>query len=31
MSECVREMTSKELIEQSSVSNKDLILKRLKS
>lgn len=31
MSECVREMTSKELIEQSSLSNKELILKRLKS
>lgn len=31
MSECVREMTSKELIEQSSLSNKELILQRLKS
>lgn len=31
MNECVREMTSKELIEQSSVSNKELILERLKS
>ena len=30
MSECVREMTSKELIEQSSLSNKELILERLK-
>ena len=31
MSEYVREMTSKELIEQSSLSNKELILQRLKS
>ena len=33
MSECVREMTSKELLEQSSLSNKELelILQRLKS
>ena len=31
MSECVREMTSKELIEQSSLSNKELILQRLRS
>ena len=31
MSECGREMTSKELIEQSSLSNKELILQRLKS
>ena len=31
MSECVRDMTSKELIEQSSLSNKELILQRLKS
>ena len=31
MSECVGEMTSKELIEQSSLSNKELILQRLKS
>ena len=31
MSECCREMTSKELIEQSSLSNKELILQRLKS
>ena len=31
MSECVREMTSKELIEQSSLSNKELILQILKS
>ena len=31
MNECVREMTSKELIEQSSLSNKELILQRLKS
>ena len=31
MSECVREMSSKELIEQSSLSNKELILQRLKS
>lgn len=31
MSECVREMASKELIEQSSLSNKELILQRLKS
>ena len=31
MSECVREMTSKELIEHSSLSNKELILQRLKS
>ena len=31
MSECVREMTSKELIEQISLSNKELILQRLKS
>ena len=31
MSECVREITSKELIEQSSLSNKELILQRLKS
>ena len=31
MSECVREMTSKELIEQSTLSNKELILQRLKS
>lgn len=31
MNECVREMTSKELIEQSGVSNKKLILERLKS
>ena len=31
MSECVREMTSKELIEQSRLSNKELILQRLKS
>ena len=31
MSECVRETTSKELIEQSSLSNKELILQRLKS
>lgn len=31
MSECGREMTSKELIEHSSLSNKELILQRLKS
>ena len=31
MSECGSEMTSKELIEQSSLSNKELILQRLKS
>ena len=31
MSECVREMTSKELIEQSCLSNKELILQRLES
>lgn len=30
MSECVREMTAKELIEQSDLKNKDLILSRLK-
>lgn len=30
MNECCREMTSKELIEQSSLSNKELILERLK-
>lgn len=30
MSECVREMTAKELIEESNLDNKDLILSRLK-
>ena len=31
MNECAREMTSKELIEESDVSNKELILDRMKS
>lgn len=30
MSECVREMTVKEMIEESSIENKDLIISRLK-
>ena len=30
MSECVRKMTAKELIEQSNIENKDLILSRIK-
>jgi hypothetical protein len=30
MSECFREMTSKELVEKSNVDNKDLILSRMK-
>lgn len=30
MSECVRELTSKELIEQSNLKNKDIILSRMK-